>query len=293
MSSKTKELKIAIFAPSGPVSSEALFEGIRIVRDEAPGIQVIDKYYNRQLGHNAHFSYLACQDGIQAKIFQELLSDDNISFLWGIRGGYGAIRWLDRISWPEKEKLPLIMGFSDLTFIHSIISSLGGLSIHAPVISTLPVTSKDSRLHLWNALESGIFPELSGIPISSGRSKGHLFGGNLACLVHSLGTPFEPRWDGGILFMEDHNEPLYKIDRMLTQLLLTGRLDRVSGIAAGTFSYESSPIEDVHILLKDRLSSLSIPILTGIPAGHLEENHPMLLGAPYLIDGDNGFLKIP
>ncbi|RPI49523.1 MAG: LD-carboxypeptidase, partial [Deltaproteobacteria bacterium] len=126
---------------------------------------------------------------------------------------------------------------------------------------------------------------------SPGKAKGPLIGGNLTCITHLIGTAYEPKWDGAILLIEDHKEALYRLDRMLTQLLLTGGLSRLAGIAVGRIQGTGKPEKLLQTMLQDRLSSIVIPIITDLPVGHIPDNYPLLIGGYYELDGERGLLK--
>ncbi|HID97003.1 MAG TPA: hypothetical protein EYP57_02270 [Thermodesulfobacteriaceae bacterium] len=157
------------------------------------------------------------------------------------------------------------------------------------MVSTLPETSDSARHAILRCLSSGHFPVLSGRPLSGGLASGRLIGGNLTCLAHLLCTDSEPPWGNAILLLEEHNEAPYRIDRMLTQLLQAGRLERLTGIAIGQICSEDSP-DLINSLLKDRFKSLTFPVLTGLPVGHRPDNFPLLLGSEYILDCDAGLL---
>ncbi|NIA08725.1 MAG: LD-carboxypeptidase [Nitrospiraceae bacterium] len=284
---------MAIFSPSSPPDSKKMDLGLQIIKERAPYLEIVRNGFPDQIEGMASLPYLARTDQAQAKEFTRLILDPSLDIIWCIRGGYGSLRWLDMVAWDQiRGSAPIVIGFSDVTFLHAALSHVGlVLSIHGPLVSTLPSTSESARKALWRCLDHGKFPCLSGIPFSPGMARGPVIGGNLTCITHLIGTGYEPRWDGAILLIEDLNEAHYRLDRMLTQLLITGRLSRLAGIAVG---YLLGPDKSDRLLgeiLQDRLCSLRIPIVLDVPVGHSPQNYPVLLGGNYIIDGDRGILR--
>ena len=117
-------------------------------------------------------------------------------------------------------------------------------------------------------------------------------------MVHLLGTPWETSWEGALLFLEDTGEPMYKIDRMLTQLSLGGRLDNLAGLILGTFdSRDATDRKSLQEQVWSRVLELTArsryPVLGGFPAGHLEMNYPLPIGAAAILDTGSGSLRLP
>ena len=284
--------RVALFAPSSPLESEKLDTGLKIIEEKAPWLEIINNTFTDQTEDIPSLPYLAGKDQLQADRFTSLLLDTSIDIVWCLRGGYGSLRWLSMVPWDRiGHEAPVLIGFSDASFLHSALFQQGHLSIHGPLISTLPITTEPARKALWTCLDQGEFPSLSGTTLSPGKAKGPLIGGNLTCVTHLIGTTYEPGWDGAILLIEDHNEALYRLDRMLTQLLLTGRLSRLAGIAVGQLLGDEEPEKLLQTLLQDRLGSLGVPIIADLPVGHIPDNYPLLIGGYYELDGDKGLLK--
>jgi muramoyltetrapeptide carboxypeptidase len=285
-------LRIALFAPSSPPLAN-WEEGLRILREEGPRSVIVEQAF-QDLGEDApQLPYLAGKDARQADRFADLMRSPDLDIIWATRGGYGSLRWVDMVPWEtiQPRRPPIITGFSDVSFLHAALSFHGYPSVHGPTISSLSETDPAARQDLWTCLEHGIFPELSGRTICTGRAEGRLAGGNLTCVVHTVGTAYEPAWDGALLLLEDHNEALYRLDRMLTQLLLAGRLSRVAGIAVGQLLNAKSSRGEIDTLLRDRLSGLGVPVVADLPVGHGARNHPLLIGGEYVLDGESGTLK--
>ncbi|MDL1961296.1 MAG: LD-carboxypeptidase [Deltaproteobacteria bacterium] len=288
----TRPRRVALFAPSSPPESKKLAAGLKIIEEEASWIEIINDTFIDQTKDTPSLPYLAGKDQLQAGRFTNLLLDPSIDILWCLKGGYGSLRWLSMVPWDRiRCEAPVLIGFSDVSFLHSAFSQKGHMSIHGPLISTLPTTTEPARKALWTCLDQGKFPCLSGTTLSPGKVKGPLIGGNLTCITHLIDTTYEPRWNESILLIEDHNEALYRLDRMLTQLLLTGRLSRLAGIAVGQLLGNEEPEKLLQTLLQDRLGSLGVPIIADLPVGHIPDNYPLLIGGYYELDGDKGLLK--
>lgn len=284
-------MKIAAFSPSSPADSEKIQKGIAIIEAYLPQSRVV--LFSDTVGHT-QFSYLAQDDIHQAELFQQLLTNPSFDLVWAMRGGYGSLRWLHLVDWEalahSPRKNPLI-GFSDVTFLHSALLNIHWpILIHGPLLTTLAKTDAPSLNALWHLIRAGNAPTLSGEPLMQGSVTGHLIGGNLTCLIHTIGTAFEPPWKGAILVIEDHNEALYRIDRMLTHLKLTGRLSQLAGIAVGQIQHSSFDEAQLKTLLMDRLKEWNIPAVWRLPVGHGEQNFPLLLGKQYELNGNTGQL---
>ncbi|NDY42453.1 LD-carboxypeptidase [Dissulfurirhabdus thermomarina] len=261
--------------------------GLRVL--EQMGLRVLDPGPGG--GDPAPFPYLAGTDADRARTFEALCRHPEADLVWCLRGGYGCGRWLPLVDWAALPgRMPLVAGFSDVTFLHAALVRNGRPALHAPLVATLDRTDAPSRAALAEFLRAGRLPALSGRPLAPGTAEGPLVGGNLACLCHLVGTPFEPPWTGAILFIEDRGEPPYRLDRMLTHLRQAGCLAAAAGVAVGRLTETGAPPDLLRRLLADRLSDLEIPVVTDLPAGHGPANAPLLLGAPYRVDGTAGTL---
>ncbi len=284
-----ERIKIAIFSPSSPGSSVKMTDsGLEVARQYLPTADFIPEGPLSNPG----LPYLAREDRQQAENFSNLLARKDLDYIWFVRGGYGSIRWLGLVEWPEGP-LPIPIGFSDATSILNSVVARGGRAIHGPMLGTLTDTFAWCRNQLFDLL-TGVNRkfEWHGAPLLPGTAAGTLAGGNLATIVSTLGTPLEPPWEECLLFLEDYQEPLYKLDRMLTQLLLSRRLEKVAGIILGQFLSLGEDEVLLKDLLLDRLGVLDVPVVWQIPAGHGPANEPLVLGARYELDGGQGRLVL-
>jgi muramoyltetrapeptide carboxypeptidase len=217
-----------------------------------------------------------------------------------IRGGYGAMRILDRIDTSlVRHATKLLIGYSDITALHALWARQGLASLHAPMAASdllLPDRQSD-RDALFGLLRQGLLagqtlaPALDATAQALSRpgvAEGPLVGGNLSLVAALLGTRWA--WDarGAILFLEDVNEEPYRVDRLLTQLRLAGVLDAAAGFVLGSFTEEASPTG----LLQQMLGGLGKPVLAGWPGGHGTPNRPLPLGLRVRLDAQAGSLTL-
>lgn len=289
---ESRTLRATPFWPSSP--SDLLEDELYLIKTYLPYVELCvleDLLPSPPKG----LPFLAHEEKFQFKSFLRLITKNEINVLWAVRGGYGAIRWVPKLL-KEKlpQKIPMVVGFSDVTFLHLALTKRGYQSIHAPLITTLKNTDSDSIKALGLALHSNKFPKLYGKSLKGGKAKGKLVVGNLTCLGTSIGTPLEPQWDNAIVAFEDHNEDPYRIDRILSQFLQAGIFEKVVGVAVGTITprkrNDNKDIETMKFVLRDRLSSLSCPVVFDLPFGHGRTNMPLLVNGDYFLDGDSGIL---
>jgi len=288
--------RIGLFSPAGPVRDKnRVAAGVRLLHELG--------FRTRQLRSTREgLDYLAADDRTRADELHTLWADDEIQALMAVRGGYGCLRIIDNLDFALFRSRPkLLIGFSDVTVLLNTISERAGLiTLHGPVVSSLIDCDRESleafASLLYGDLHEYRFPRQVEV-LRPGSASGILRGGNLATVVHMLGTPWETSWEGALLFLEDTGEPMYKIDRMLTQLNLSGRLKNLAGLILGTF--DSREVTDGRRLQEQVWSRVleltaqcGYPVLGGFPAGHLETNHPLPIGAQATLDTGSGRLLL-
>jgi muramoyltetrapeptide carboxypeptidase len=214
------------------------------------------------------------------------------------RGGYGAQRIVDRLDWEALAAAgpKLLLGFSDVTALHQAFAARLGLStLHGPVVSSLARADELTRTHLRSLLlDPAAGTSLTPTPATTlvgGTAEGVLLGGNLALLAAGVGAPGAVPAAGAIAVLEDVSEEVYRLDRLLTQLLRSGWFDGVRGIALGDFTDCGSP-DAVRDLARDRLGPLGVPMVAGVPIGHEPRNLAFPLGVPAVLDADAGTLLL-
>lgn len=264
--------------------------------------------YKVIIGDNAGKShgYLSATDEERAREFMSFVERKDIDGIICARGGYGIMRMLPYLNFQSiRKNCKMICGYSDITaLINSIYLYSGITCFHGP-----------GSLAAWDEFTTTNFLKIAdkktitdnGLPtfadhpggittISSGKSKGTLLGGNLTLLANTMGTPFEINTTGSILFFEDVTEEPYRIDRMLTQLLLAGKLQQCAGIAIGQFTRceASDPEHSFKIadLLQERLGNLPNPIVSGLQFGHVSSKITFPIGVKVELDADAGTLSL-
>ena len=285
---------VAVTAPAGPVTGPRLDAGLAVL--EGWGLSVRPMLHTR--AQHAELSYLSSDDASRAADFMRAWCDPEVTAVFCARGGYGVHRMVDLLDWAALAAAgpKVLVGFSDVTALHQAFSVRLGLStIHGPVVTSLGAADATSREHLRRLLfepSSGL--TLTPSPGSSavlGRAEGVLVGGNLALLAAEIGTPHSQPATSSIALLEDVSEELYRVDRLLTQLLRAGWFDGVRGIALGQFIGSGSG-DNLGYLLQDRLAPLGVPMLMDLAVGHLDGNLAFPLGVPAILDADAGTLVL-
>lgn len=265
----------------------------------------------------AHLSdrhgFLAGRDADRLADLQAMFADPEIKGIVCLRGGYGSVRMLPHVEFEVIRAHPKVfVGYSDITALHGAIQRHAGLvTFWGPMVSSdmspdFHPYNRDAFVKAVSGTDPiGEIPHPDDMPpvqtICGGRAGGPLIGGTLSLLAAAVGTPYEFDYDGAVLFFEDVGEEPHRIDRMLTQLLQAGRLNRVSGIVIGecagcgsaphnpAFPYGSFSIEEVFI---DRLQPLGIPVVYGLGIGHGTYKATLPLGVRATLDGDACTLTI-
>ena len=217
---------------------------------------------------------------------QEGIDHPEVKAIWCARGGYGSVQLVDNLQWASFIREPKwLIGFSDICVLHHKIQSVGIQSIHATMALNIEKNSAASKTRLKELL----FGEKTPFAIAPhrqnkfGKASGVLIGGNLSIIYSMLATPERYDFSGAILFIEDLAEHLYHIDRMLYALRKNGALTQISGlIIGGLTDLEDTDIpfgESVEELILAHLDYRKIPICFDFPAGHIDDNQALLLGA--------------
>jgi muramoyltetrapeptide carboxypeptidase len=257
--------------------------------------------------------FLAGSDRDRASDLMRLFSDPKVRAIVCVRGGYGSARLLPLLDYQLIRANPkILVGYSDITSLHSALWVKAGLgSFHGPMLNSDFIKERMPEFTLNSFLRILTEPQAAG-SISQGYNKktvrvlragsaaGQLVGGNISILCASLGTPYQPSFKKKILFFEDLDELPFRFDRMLTQLLNAGLLQQVAGVAIGinknckdskarTAKEYRQTVEDVF---KERLLPLGVPVISGLPFGHVRWNATLPIGVKALLDGAGGDLVI-
>lgn len=243
---------------------------------------------------------LAGPDWQRATDLQEMLDNPKIKMVWGAKGGYGTVRIIDRVNFEKFRKKPKwIVGFSDMTVLHSHVNTLGFQTIHGIVA----VSAKNATDDAKNSLKQALFGQKPEYHISPhafnrpGKARGEIVGGNLSVLYSILGSRSEAAVNGKILFIEDLDEYLYHIDRMLFSLKRNGYFDNIKAVIVGAMT----EMNDNDIpwgrnaleIAKDIFKDYNFPVIYNFPAGHVKDNRALVLGGTVVVEvGEKGsFVK--
>lgn len=298
---------IALVAPaSAPPDPKAIDHSIAVL--ERLG-------FKTKLAPNVRkrWGFLAGSDRERAGDLMKMFADRKVHAILCVRGGYGSSRLIPLLDYRTIRANPkILVGYSDITSLHCALLVKSGLtSFHGPMLNSdfikkdFPDFTLQSFLRtLMEATPAGsIRAGYKGKTVSilrRGVASGPLIGGNISLLCATLGTPCQPSFKKSILFFEDLDEVPYRFDRMLTHLLNAGLLQHVAGIAIGINADCFDPkakgareyrqtMEDVF---KDRLLPLKIPIVSGLPFGHIPLNATLPVGIRATLDGVKGDLVI-
>ncbi|MHB1127665.1 MAG: S66 peptidase family protein [Bacillota bacterium] len=305
---KAKRLKegsmVGVVAPAGGVSQrERISKGKTML--ESMGFQVV---MGRYIHHR--YGYLAGTDRERVEDLSWMFASPEIEGIFCLRGGYGSMRLLNLLDYRIiRENPKILVGYSDITALLLALARKTELvTFHGPMVASdlgdelTEYTRKSFKKALLTSDPLGqlALPEgASPVVLSPGEVTGELIGGNLSLIATTLGTPFEIDTAGKILFLEEINEEPYRVDRMLTHLLLSGKFDEVAGVVIGECIGCQPNQEGDHQgkgfsleeVFADRLGSLGIPCVYGLPLGHGRNKATVPLGVQARLDARTGSLE--
>lgn len=278
--------RVAVVAPSSPFDRALALAGIAWL-SERYEVDWDEAMFTRE-------GFLAGTDARRRAELDRAFRGDFAAIV-AARGGYGLPRIAHELPWDAFVAAPKwLVGFSDVTALHVEAAARGVASLHAPMACGLGRAGGDERQRFLDALEAPRAKRRwEGLAaVRDGVAEGPTFGGNL-CLLHAcaaagrLAVP-----EGAIVLLEDVGERPYRVDRMLTGLLVGGHLARAAAIVVGDFTdcHAGPDGVTVEAVLRERLAALGIPVVTGIPVGHGARNDPFVLGVPARLDAGAGVL---
>jgi muramoyltetrapeptide carboxypeptidase len=253
--------------------------------------------------------YLAGQDRDRAADLNRMFADPEVDAIFTVRGGYGCMRMLPYLDYDLIRQHPkILLGYSDITALHhAIYTQTGLITFHGPVMAgnLTSYTLAEFKQLFFNPqppLHLGVPPPFEAtegqaeyhnrlIRLVPGTARGRLIGGNLTLMSHLMGTPYQPDFKEAILILEDIGESVYRIDRLLTHLWLTGKLDQLAGIVFGKFT-DCAPggswtsrfsLEEV---LLERCQEIGLPALWGLMIGHVKDQTTFPIGCKAELDVD-------
>ena len=293
---------IGIVSPaSAPSAQEKIDKGLRSL--EGLGYRVkVGRHVMDEHG------YLAGSDEHRAEDFNEMLRDRTVKAIIAVRGGYGTPRILQLVDYAAVRRTPkIIVGYSDLTALQlALYRKTGLVTFSGPMLGVEMWDSIDpyTEEHFWRlvtspskagALENPDGERMSGH--NSGKARGTLLGGNLSLLMSLLATPYAPNLQSAILAVEDVDELPHRVDRMFTQLFLSGILRRIAGLVLGKFtdcvpSDPSKPHLTVERVIDEMLQRVQCPVLGNVQFGHIPRKLTLPLGVSTAIDSRSRCLNI-
>lgn len=276
-----KGAKIRIVSPAGKVEDKNVL----------PAVKWLEKQnYQTELGKNVfaqHFQF-AGTDQQRIEDLQTALDDPECSAIIFSRGGYGTVRIIDKLDFSKFIKSPKwLVGFSDITVLHTYLNNLGVATIHGAMPASF-VDKKGNRTENLKSLMSLLKGEDVEYSVPSteynrdGTVSAEIVGGNLSIISSLQGTKYELETNGKILFLEEVNEFLYHIDRMIRQLKLAGKFNNLAGLILGDFNKmkdNESPFgKTIHEIVLDAIREFDFPVCFGFPAGHNKKNLALAFG---------------
>jgi len=280
------EGRIGVIAPAGPAPLDT-DKAVQWMRARGYSLKVYPGVYQKD-------GYLAGSDEVRLNDLHAAFVDTEVDAIICLRGGYGTPRLLDRIDFEllRKNAKPFV-GYSDITALHLAISRYAGfVTFHGPLLNAdlLGDRQKPTESSFFNMLRGqvkagSVLTHPVAYPLTTiepGIAHGRLLGGNLSMIAATMGTPYEIDAEGVILLIEDINEPLYRIDRLLTHLRLAGTLGKLRGVLVG----DVAGVEPAALdrLIKQTFEPLRIPVLSGWRSGHCDPNLTLPMGALVRLD---------
>ena len=275
---------VGILATARKVELESLQPAIALL--ESWGLKVV---IGKTVGKEEN--QLAGADWQRATDLQEMMDNPTIKAIWTAKGGYGTVRVVDRLNFTKFKQSPKwLVGFSDVTVLHSHINNMDIATLHAIACVSVKNATADAKESLRKAL-FGEKLEYS-IPAhefnKTGKATGELIGGNLSVLYSIMGSPSEADYKGKIIFIEDLDEYLYHIDRMMMNLKRNDYFKNVKGIVIGGMTkMRDNEIPWGHSaleIIQDITKEYKIPICFNFPAGHIQDNRALVFGKQITLD---------
>ena len=280
---------VAVAAASGSCTNMAhLTQGVKTLEAWGLNVRVMASCYA------SHGTYLAGSDRLRANDLHHAFADPTIRGIIMARGGYGAARLLPLLDYDLIRKNPKVfVGFSDVTALHTAFNQICNMAtFHGPMVASC-LGKENVHPFTLAALRQGIMGDTTpqraaalplqylGAPNTPLSIKGVLTGGNLSVITSLLGTPYAIQPKKRLLFLEETNEPPYRVDRMFIQLKLSGKLREAAAIILGDFSPESQ--HTLEIAIREVILPEGVPTFAGLPCGHTAANATLNLGATYAI----------
>lgn len=280
---------IQIVAPASCFDREAFLRGVERIKSWGFQVRYREDIFARK-------RYLAGEDERRLEELQQALSDPAIKAVFVARGGYGSGRLLPALEKYSPPRAPkILLGYSDISSLLIFAQQKWGwVTFHGPVVA------KDIGDRLGEAGQAilkqvltdpkplGCLKPEGMVALHPGKAQGPLVGGCLSLINCTLGTPYQLKTEGCILYLEDVGELLYSLDRMLTHLRQAGLFNKVRGLIIGPLKDAHDSPEVIQEMLRDVLGDLAVPILSGFPSGHTDDSWTIPLGVAVTMDGAAG-----
>lgn len=284
---------IGVVAPAGVVCSRRLRKGVRTLEACGFKVELAADILERK-------GYLAGGEESRAATLSAFAQRDDIQAIFCARGGFGSIQLLPYLD-PACFRLhpKIFVGFSDVTvLLNWLVECCGVVAFHGPMVAVefTQGLEKAAGELFWRALAGGqVDWRIQGSMVicpGAGSVRAPLLGGCLSVIVTTLGTPYEIDTAGSILFLEDVGEKPYRIERMLTQLKMAGKLDDLAGVVTGAFSgCDTGEGKTVDDILYETFRNTGYPVVTGLPCGHSTANWLLPFGVPADLHARAGTLE--
>jgi muramoyltetrapeptide carboxypeptidase len=276
---------VSIVAPAGKIAAPFITNAVQFL--QRWGLRVkTGKYIGEEYGGLAGTDEQRCAD------LQAAVNDTESAAILCARGGYGCGRIVDDVDFSPLLTHPQwLVGYSDITVLHARLQSIGLQSIHGTMPKNFPESNdNESTASLRKALFGALRQyQIPAHPFNqAGATRGVLRGGNLSLLANLAASPDDVETAGAILFLEDVNEYIYNIDRMMNHLQRCGKLRKAAGVIVGDFTNSRTddlmPEKNAYDRIAGYLNPLGIPVCYGFPAGHSEPNHALYFGRELLLE---------
>jgi len=278
---------VDLVAPAGPFDRARFEEGVGWLRT----FGLVPRFDESILSRTG---YLAGDDARRLSELTRAIEAPDSQAIWCVRGGFGCTRLLPGLDVAAVRRAnKLLIGFSDVTALHAVWNLAGVASVHGSMVARLAIEPELQRNRLFDlVLGKAGDDRLMGEGVLGGAVSGPLGGGNLALLAALCGTPWQPRFEASIVFLEDVGERPYRLDRMLTQCTQAGLFTGIRGLVFGDFTDcdEADGSSTARGVLHDFARRLGVPAIEGIHAGHGAVNDPLPFGITARIDGSTGTL---
>ena len=280
---------IAIVAPSGPLEAETVFKGEELLKEMGFDVIIAPSCFEKK-------GYLAgLSDRQRAEDIMMMFADEEVDAVLCMRGGYGCNRIIPYLEHFKFEKYPKpFIGYSDITYLHIFLNQFHQLiTYHGPMLKDLLTKNQTTTQHFLETIMGEMSFDMIDVPYYNRNlcpASGILVGGNLTIICSTLGTPYEIDTCGKILFIEEVNEPVYAIDRLLMQLKYSGKLDDAAGIILGDFNVYDK--KETDKLLRRTFRFYNKPVAYNIPSGHCKPIITLPLGSFVTLNPSNNSLSI-